>query len=334
MLFFTISNEKITGKGEDAPPSLLIDEYNATGLLCVCDGLGGAGSTPYQIGREQYSGAFLAARLAMQVTEQVFAENSDNVKQFTERLPVALQATFSLKINQLDHNRSKLKSKLIKRLPTTLAGVAFSMEAGATMRENTYHLDVFGAGDSRVYVLTGAGLQQISVDDLVVSQDALENLLEDSPISNIINADDEISLRFLKYRFQEPILLIAATDGCFNYFATPFHFEYYVLEALFHPKTCTVLQWQQRLEKHLAAVASDDISLSLLTLGYGEDLMNVKIALLDRFVKLRNNFMMPFVQANFATEQEKNDLREKLWQKYKENYYPKTAESKSGEPYE
>jgi serine/threonine protein phosphatase PrpC len=55
--------------------------------------------------------------------------------------------------------------------------------------------NVFWAGDSRCYLLSApAGLQQLTEDDLKTKGDAPANLVEDSPMSNFINADVDFVL--------------------------------------------------------------------------------------------------------------------------------------------
>jgi serine/threonine protein phosphatase PrpC len=329
MLSFTLWTEKITEKGEDAPPTLLIDEEVGTGILAVYDGLGGAGSTPYQIGNKSFSGAYLASRLAMQVAEQTFVTKHYC---FIERNPIHeemrkdyfsgflekyLKTAFQLKIAQLDQQRSKIRSKLIKRLPTTIAGLTFSIDEGETMAENTYYTESFWAGDSRVYVWLPSGLKQISEDNLTEKLDAQENLEQDAPISNCISADDDFEIFSKRLTFQQPIVLITATDGTFGYLPTPAHFEYYLLATLHHPHTCTTEDWKNILTLALEYVTGDDMSLCLLTLGY-KNLEHLKFASIGRLMELKNEFI--FAQKD----------KSQIWQNYKKGYYELMNSEQSG----
>lgn len=307
MMLLTLWAEKIAGKGEDAFPASLIDEENGTGIIAVADGLGGAGSTPYEIGEKVFSGAYLASRLAIQIAEQTFVEENPDLENFIQKLQNNLLLGFQLKIAQLDDRRSKLRTRLIKRLPTTLAGVVFKVQEGATMAENVYQTEVFWAGDSRVYVLKKSGLQQISQDNLTQDLDAFENLLQDAPISNCINAEGDFQLFSKKSIFNEPIVLIAATDGCFGYLPTPLHFEYYLLATLHHPQICTLEMWQQALLWAFEANAGDDISLALVTLGFAS-FEELKFATIDRFVSLKK-----LIFSDKTPQQQ--------WEEYKKDYY-------------
>jgi serine/threonine protein phosphatase PrpC len=306
-MLLTLWAEKIAGKGEDAFPASLIDEENGTGIIAVADGLGGAGSTPYEIGEKVFSGAYLASRLAIQIAEQTFVEENPDLENFIQKLQNNLLLGFQLKIAQLDDRRSKLRTRLIKRLPTTLAGVVFKVQEGATMAENVYQTEVFWAGDSRVYVLKKSGLQQISQDNLTQDLDAFENLLQDAPISNCINAEGDFQLFSKKSIFNEPIVLIAATDGCFGYLPTPLHFEYYLLATLHHLQICTLEMWQQALLWAFEANAGDDISLALVTLGFAS-FEELKFATIDRFVSLKK-----LIFSDKTPQQQ--------WEEYKKDYY-------------
>ncbi len=307
MMLLALWSEKIEGKGEDAFPASLVDEENGTGIIAVADGLGGAGSTPYQIGEKIFSGAYLASRLAIQIAEQTFVEQNPNLENFTETLENNLKKSFQLKIAQLDDKRSKLRTRLIKRLPTTIAGLVFRIQEGKIIAENVYRVEAFWAGDSRVYVLRKTGLQQISQDNLIEDLDAFENLLQDAPIANCISAEGDFQLCKQKIIFQEPIVLITATDGCFGYLPTPLHFEYYLLATLHHPRICTLELWQEALLWAFEAKAADDISLALVTLGYAS-FEELKFATLDRLIELKK---LIFSQ---KTPQEQ-------WQEYKKKYY-------------
>jgi hypothetical protein len=156
-------------------------------------------------------------------------------------------------------------------------------------------------------VLKKSGLQQISQDNLTQDLDAFENLLQDAPISNCINAEGDFQLFSKKSIFNEPIVLIAATDGCFGYLPTPLHFEYYLLATLHHLQICTLEMWQQALLWAFEANAGDDISLALVTLGFAS-FEELKFATIDRFVSLKK-----LIFSDKTPQQQ--------WEEYKKDYY-------------
>ncbi|MEM9982002.1 MAG: hypothetical protein AAF734_05865, partial [Bacteroidota bacterium] len=194
MLYFSIWSEKVQDKGEDAPPTMLLDEHQKTGLMAVYDGMGGAGAKEYTLPiNESYAsgtvtGAYLAAHLAKETLEEVFSQEASYEEIFQQvDVSETLLNSFQAQVALWDTQPSKIKSKLIKRLPTTLAGVFFKEDAQEAAPY--YEVHTFWAGDSRTYVLNNEGLLQLSQDDLQEAPDALENLLHDGIMSNCINAD-------------------------------------------------------------------------------------------------------------------------------------------------
>ncbi len=348
MIYFTIWTEKIPQKGEDAPPSLLLNAEEDTVLLAVYDGLGGAGATMYPVSCQHqeapvhYSGAYIAANLAKRVHENFFAE-CESLQDFeryeADLLQKKLQEAFQYEAAQLQIVPSKLKSKLIKTLPTTLAAVLLRIEAAEEMAQNRYHLRCLWAGDSRIYALSKKGMHQLTQDDLHQAPDALENLLQDGTISNCLHADGHFVLHQQDYRFEEPLILLAASDGCFNYLLSPPHFEYLIVNALYQYQVQSVADWKEAVLGKLQAVAGDDCSLSLLTLGFGDDLEVLKAYFINRFRFLKWSFIDPLDKiearlqalkeeaarlksAEEALQNEKNALRSHLWELYKESDFP------------
>lgn len=344
LMHFTIWTEKRPNKGEDAPPTLLIDQNRLQGMLAVYDGLGGAGSKVYEYTNEageimQHSGAFLASRLAKQVTEEVFAQVKEEMSAkgvFTKALKEKLMVVFTEHIGELDKNPSKLKSKLIKRLPTTLAGLHYKAETDKRLTVNS-----FWAGDSRCYMLTVNGLRQLSTDDLNGAPDALENLLTDATISNCISADGGYKLNRSKVSIQEPVILMVATDGCFGYVKSPAHFEFLLLKTLMNSQY-DVEDWKERLEETMGAIAGDDLSMSVLMLGM-KTLEEWKIYFYERYRYIQAHFVRPIEEADANMEllqkqegflpieieklhEQKRALREELWEAYKVNYYLQVAQ--------
>jgi serine/threonine protein phosphatase PrpC len=314
MIYFTLWTEKIEGKGEDAPPTLLLGDDH-TGVLGVYDGLGGSGSKVYWIENEdnesrEYSGAYLAARLAKAITEDFYWQ-ADLIENFHQLLKNELANDFQDYFQSIDNQPSKLKSKLIRALPTTLALLFFE--------ENP--LDKFvnvwacWAGDSRCYILQKDGLRQISMDDLTGQPDAWENLQLDATISNCLNAGEDFTLHQKAFSFSEPSILITATDGCFGYLPSPMHFEYLLLETLSQASVDTN-NWQNSLQTKISAISGDDASLSLWAWGF-EDLNEWNNYLQERKKIVYQTYICFFENAD---NQPINTMRD-LWEEYKLNYY-------------
>lgn len=334
-MHFTIWTEKRPNKGEDAVPTLL--KNGDAGVLAVYDGLGGAGSKLYTYQDDagntyQHSGAYLAARLAKQIVEAFFEPMPTTTAQaFTEALQSKLMIGFSECINQLDQNPSKLRSKLIKRLPTTLAGLYYTYNDDQSLA-----LTSFWAGDSRCYILTAQGLKQLSHDDLNGNPDAFENLWMDATISNCIHADGGYQINKSVVEIKEPVILITATDGCFGFVKSPAHFEYLLLKTLINSQY-DAEAWKERLEEEMVAIAGDDVSMSVLALGL-KTLEDWKVYFYERFKQVQARFVQPIeeAEANLQTlqkqegflpveidklQEQKRAFMEQLWQEYKESYY-------------
>jgi serine/threonine protein phosphatase PrpC len=327
LLHFTLLTEKIPNRGEDAPPTLEVMDDDA-GILAVYDGLGGSGSTPYQIEsgigeKITVTGAYLASRLAKEVTEQYFAAivaviaevDTTTVEDTTDwgmGLENSLKVSFRAMTAELDPHTSKLKSRLLKRLPTTLAGIYFEQDA----INRQLHTTSFWAGDSRVFFLEKSGLIQISQDDLNGNPDALENLKQDATIANCVNAEGNFNIRAIYHTIDEPCLLITATDGCFGYVASPAHFEYILLKTLMESQY-DMEDWRDRLLESLLSITGDDMSMSLLAWGF-RNLNEIKNYFYARYRFVYQQFIQPIEKADLES---KADLLKQLWAEYRQTYY-------------
>jgi serine/threonine protein phosphatase PrpC len=302
MLCLKFWTEKRAHLGEDALPTLEAGD-DQTWLLAVYDGLGGAGSTLYTLPHtgKQFSGAYLASRCAKSVTEVFFGLwDKEGEDSFAEGLDKALKYS--------------LKSKLIKTLPTTLAGIL--------IEENIHHnsatcleVTTFWAGDSRCFFWQADGLHQISVDDLNGNPDALENLRLDATITNCAHAEGNFTIRSVEHIIDEPILFLVATDGCFGYVETPMHFEYILLETLMQSHY-DMEDWSEKMKESLLTITGDDMSLALCAWGF-QDLEAIKSYFYTRYETLKKEY----IEVWQAGKMQDAELENRLWEQYKENYY-------------
>lgn len=329
-LGFHFNAAKVEGKGEDSDPIAEWDQKQ--GVLAVFDGLGGAGSTIHHHRGVAYTGAYIASRVAMSEIRQLY--NSV----FEPRLMIPVD-TASLR-NQMEEalkreaatletesEPTRLKSKLIKRLPTTMAALFM-----AQIDEETLRCQAVWAGDSRCYNLSPhTGLQQLSKDDIKSGGDALDNLKNDSPLSNYLNADTKFELHSQVWTFPQPHILLAATDGCFGYLLSPAHFEFLLLDSL--AQANSTLQWRAEVINRLGNIAGDDCSMALLALGWSS-FDALKAAFHTRHRQLHQDFIQPLDTLTQEIERDstllsevesrKNEremrreaLRQELWQSYK-----------------
>lgn len=322
--------EKIPGKGEDAEPILQVYADHA-GLVSVCDGLGGAGSAVYEDAEGMaHTAAYRASRLTNAVIAEYFNEykkaparrsGQSLVDELKGQLTTALQEEAA----RIETAPSKLRSHLIKRLPTTLAALHFWEEDAAA---RLYQGCAIWAGDSRGYMLHSArGLQQLTEDDLKSAGDALENLINDSPLSNYINADVDFALHHRLISVPLPCVLLVATDGCFGYVPTPMHFEYLLLKNLL--ASASPQDWQDNLMVDLQDRAGDDISLALVALGW-PSFEALKEDFQPRLTGLWQDYIDPFrrlderlarlTQEKETCARDREELRRELWAKYKPTY--------------
>lgn len=249
---FCINVPKKVNKGEDSDPLLLLNAN--TYYVGVFDGMGGSGAAEYPSANGTHTGAYIASRQTKQVCEEYLRKNNNvNVDILKENIKTRLDdylRTFGIR-------PSGLRSSIIRILPTTLALVSAEKQGKGT------RIRSYWCGDSRNYIFTKSGLQQISVDDLSKPQDPLENLRNDEALSNCISQDKPFSIHEHDCgRFEEPIIIISATDGCFGYLSTPMHFEYLLLKTLAHATDCK--QWKELIINELTEYSGDDFSMALI----------------------------------------------------------------------
>lgn len=345
ILEISVYSEKVPNRGEDSKPLSKYNDNSKRGLIGVFDGLGGAGSAVYEEKDKcAHTGAYRASRLAKKTVEEYFelrlgAESTENQEAINlEELEAKLEEEFKRTAGALDKNPSKLKSDLIKRFPTTMAAIY--------LWENTENADEFKcspiwAGDSRCYVLdTSDGLHQLTEDDLVSNGDAFENLLNDSRLSNFINADVDFDLRSRTFCIKLPCVFLVATDGCFGYLTTPMHFEFLLLRTL--QDSQGKKEWEEMLKREFDSIAGDDASMALMAIGW-RDFDEFKRAFKGRLDIIRGDYISQLDEITQKigelarkTEELKqkredyiNQRRERskeLWEEYKLTYYRTNGE--------
>lgn len=315
--------------GEDAPP--VVHASPPHGILAAFDGMGGAGSATYAIRDVPRTGAWIASRLARKTFDEVVAElglpriagNADRARAFEAHLHQRIAKAFTEYAARLDTGGSRrLGGKLIRRLPTTLVALIYEQDG-----ENVV-VTTIAAGDSRAYALSpNTGLQQLTTDNLTTGADALKNLRDDSPISNCINADTEFTLNVKTVVAPAPVLLLVATDGCFNYVPTPAHFEWIMLDTL--AQSVSEDDWSEKLQKELGRITADDMSLALVAAGWSS-VRDAAAAFEGRAASVRSKYIEPLdtlrndldaLTAKCRDLGARHDsLRQELWTGYKQLY--------------
>lgn len=269
-----IWSEKKPGAGEDAEPVYVeIRDSPDRVLIGVLDGMGGAGARRYQKSANSgpddpgVTGARLGARLAAAALREwaleLPIEPVVGTPAFESEL-VRLRTTLEdhLSRARIEHpplDTSGLKSNLRREFPTTLAGLVVEWRGADTVA-----VQALSAGDSRAYVLSAAGLQQLTKDD--IPEDATGSAAGDARLTNAISGDRPFEIHSPpSLCLPVPCLLLVATDGAFGYFPTPIHFERAILSTLKDSDSWE--EWSQRLDQQIQGVTGDDAALILIPVG-------------------------------------------------------------------
>ncbi len=302
--------------GEDAQPSFLFDIATGTGLVATYDGTGGSGSAPVRTlnsGRE-LTGAYVASRVARKGTESWFAwvlDNPEDGRPPDEQLHAELKRRLEVELQQGLKASGKFAGSLRRDLPTTIAGSAFIASRDRLTIASLW------AGDSRCYVLSpDLGLQQLTVDD-TPTRDALEAIVTDAPMSNLVCADRPFVINRGMVEVRLPAIVLSATDGCFGYVATPAHFEYLLLKHLMAAPD--VHTWAEGVLDDLDGFTSDDASLALVAFGW-PTYADLQAAFATREKVLRANHWDPFAGIDPSDREAFTAARLASWRRYKQLY--------------
>ena len=295
-----ISIEAISGKGEDA--QLFVKEQAVT--IGVFDGLGGKPA-----GFDGERGGRIASRQASIITEAILRERAGDLRE-EDVFQIQEEVCKHLKQEADSKIKSRIKGSLTQRLCTTLALVSIP---DTTPPEHLFELSLAWIGDSRIYFLSPEkGLQQLTKDDLKVSNDAFKLIREDSPMSQHITADMPPTWRinFKVQKIKGEGCVIACTDGCFQCLNSPWAFEKLLLDTL--AESNTVTDWQSLLAQRYEEIKQDDVSLVLYPAGFDfDEFKYVKSSYQVRLDKLNEHFH--FASGNY------DDLLVS-WDSYRLNY--------------
>lgn len=299
---FYAYKEKIAGAGED---SFCYQMGEQSVLLGVFDGCGGSGARLYENYHGQ-TGAYMASRAVAGVTQRLFECGgfADSVEETANRVHTAMLKSLAVcKENSGIQGGSKLKGSIAKEFPTTAA------IACCTPKADGVSIDCYWAGDSRVYLLDEDGLAQITADDLD-GLDAYENISGDGVLTNVISASKPFRIHSARITSSKPVLVFAATDGCFGYIPTPMEFEAFLLECLC--SATSMAEFECRITKRLEKIAGDDYTLVGAAFGYGT-FSALKSSFVQRACDVAQTYQKSLEHADSETVLA-------LWKKYQKNY--------------
>jgi serine/threonine protein phosphatase PrpC len=305
--------EKKKGRGEDAPPTAL-SHRAGRGVLAVYDGVGGAGarsvgSTPDQ---QEVSGAFVASRVAHFALEDWFVTTRAQ-RPITDS--AGLESAILARLRATGITRgSKVIGTMVRHLPTTLAAIEYELIG------RDLNLVSRWAGDSRAYVLDPAeGLHVVTRDD-TEETDALNQLANDPPMTNMICADRRFRINEfpLINVVQLPTVILCATDGFFHYVETPAHFEYVLLYTM--NMAASLHEWAAQLAEHAQGFSADDASLVIAAFGY-PSFPAMQQAFAQRGHALVEKYIAPLHKTGARSKQRQPPAtRQSLWEEYRTGY--------------
>jgi len=271
--------DKRAKEGEDAFP-LVIDQPGRH-WYATFDGLGGSGSRKVQYEKSRpRTHAWFASRLAMLTMNNDLRTTQDKVDHgwITRTIQGAMQAF----LRELPPDTSRVRGRTVRDLPTTMA--AFQLVPETDKLDCT----IFWAGDSRVYSLAPQreyGLQQLTRDDALGDPDAYAAIRADAPMTNVIQASAQFEIHEKGYESTVPVIVFAATDGCFHYVHAPQFFELLILEAM--EEADSLETWRDATKARIDGIRQDDASMVLTAWGW-HSFAEMKDAFMPRLAQLRD----------------------------------------------
>lgn len=298
-----LNGEMISGHGEDNF-SYCAKEDGA--YIAVFDGCGGLGARTYP-NMKDYSGAYIASRVASGAFYDWFNEMHAKIWPSNENMVDSIKSYFARAFDVvMPHTEGciKVKGSMVRDFPTT-AAIAY-----AKNETDGIAIHVIWAGDSRIYAIDSKGLMQLSNDDLD-GEDALSNLTSDAALTNLISSDGKYVLHHKRILAKRPIIIIAASDGCFSYYSSPMEFEYMLIEALVNSNSIDGVR--KKIINELNEVAGDDFTLGLMAFNFGT-YADIKNAMLKRIKLLYDNYISKINENTGADE------IKAMWEEYRGDY--------------
>ncbi len=258
--------------GEDADPYDFTSSRSGWGVISVFDGMGGAGAREYVHNEtnERHTSAYWASRFVRSSVEELIKEldTKDDEKEPSCYIEGLLHQRITEKLDkEIVHfsTDSRVKSKLIRKLPTTIAMCLYEI------KDSKVHIKTYWAGDSRIYMFDVESMSFLTIDDAEApDNDPFSPANMDLVMNNAISQD--LPFHINKYEKditlnpEKPFVLLACTDGCFGYFKNPIEFEYMVRSGLKDSDDWD--EWSDNMKNAIIQNGKhDDLSLVGIALG-------------------------------------------------------------------
>ena len=275
-------------------------------IMGVFDGCGGLGSRAYESFKGRTS-AYIASRAVSGAVHDWYHNNYDktwvNSKKLVTDINLYIKKAFEI-CKEYAVENIRIRGTMVRDFPTTMAMVyAENSKEGIIAH-------IIWAGDSRVYLMDENGLAQLTVDDTDV-KDAFENISSDGVLNNLLSSDGKYKIHCRSICVQNPFIIFAATDGCFNYIPTPMEFEYLILKTMVTSQNPE--KYRRRLKESFEAFAGDDFSFGFMSFQYG-DFDNTRKAYEKRVRHLEEVYVKELKKNLDKT------AKQDLWEDYKPTY--------------
>lgn len=271
---------KKPGKGEDSDPICDVSGDRCWGILGVFDGMGGAGGRHYKHKdtQEEHTSAYWASRIVQKTVIDMMNHRligTNPIEYFETNIRKFITNALDREIENFPVANIKAPSKLIRKFPTTLAISLYFIQ------DNTLNIYNYWAGDSRIYLFNGETQYFLTLDDSdAPNNDPFAPENSDLAMNNAICQDKDKPFRINKstvsFRLDKdnPIILMAATDGCFGYYTNPIEFEEMIREKL--KSSNSLCEWSDNIKNAIIEnIQQDDFSMSMVVLGYSHESLNV-----------------------------------------------------------
>jgi hypothetical protein len=165
-------------------------------------------------------------------------------------------------------------------------------------------------------------MKQVTKDHIVGNSDAQSNLRDDSPMSNCASASDAFFVDGMQLSFHMPLIVVAATDGCYDYVETPAQFEYILLSTMARAE-CEQT-WKLLLISEFQKIAGDDCTMALAGFGWSS-FIQMQNAYAHR-LKYLEEMLKPLDALNRKIHEleqykiEKTTCINNIWTEYKKSY--------------